>query len=98
MTICVTKNNRFVSSKLYEKSYALSQSVLDAYVKATGCHKEYIWHTDTMTGNNWSKVPTTLIEMGYMSNPTEDRKMQTKACQKKMVKGMAEGIKAYFLG
>ena len=27
MTICVTKNNRFVSSKLYEKSYALSQSV-----------------------------------------------------------------------
>ena len=98
MTICVTKNNRFVSSKLYEKSYALSKSVLDAYVKATGCHKEYIWQTDTMTGNNWSKVPTTLIEMGYMSNPTEDRKMQTKAYQKKMVKGMAEGIKAYFLG
>lgn len=98
MTICVTKNNRFVSSKLYEKSYALSQSVLDAYVKATGCHKEYIWQTDTMTGNNWSKVPTTLIEMGYMSNPTEDRKMQTKAYQKKMVKGMAEGIKTYFLG
>ena len=98
MTICVTKNNRFVSSKLYKKSYALSQSVLDAYVKATGCHKEYIWQTDTMTGNNWSKVPTTLIEMGYMSNPTEDRKMQTKAYQKKMVKGMAEGIKAYFLG
>ena len=50
-----------------------------------------------MTGNNWSKVPTTLIEMGYMSNPTEDRKMQTKAYQKKMVKGMAEGIKVYFL-
>ena len=98
MTICVTKNNRFVSSKLYKKSYALSQSVLDAYVKATGCHKEYIWQTDTMTGNNWSKVPTTLIEMGYMSNPTEDRKMQTKVYQKKMVKGMAEGIKAYFLG
>ena len=98
MTICVTKNNCFVSSKLYKKSYALSQSVLNAYVKATGCHKEYIWQTDTMTGNNWSKVPTTLIEMGYMSNPTEDRKMQTKAYQKKMVKGMAEGIKAYFLG
>ena len=67
-------------------------------VMCTGCHKEYIWQTDTMTGNNWSKVPTTLIEMGYMSNPTEDRKMQTKAYQKKMVKGMAEGIKAYFLG
>lgn len=98
MTICVTKDNRFVSTKLYKKSYALSQAVLDAYAKATGCHKESIWQTDTMTGNNWSQVPTTLIEVGYMSNPTEDKKMQTKAYQKKMVKGMAEGIKAYFLG
>ena len=98
MTICVTKNSPFVSSKLYKKSYALSKAVLDSYVKETGCRKEKIWQTDTMTGNNWSKVPTTLIEMGYMSNPSEDRKMQTKAYQKKMVKGMAEGIKAYFLG
>ena len=76
----------------------MSKAVLDSYVKETGCRKEKIWQTDTMTGNNWSKVPTTLIEMGYMSNPSEDRKMQTKAYQKKMVKGMAEGIKAYFLG
>lgn len=98
MTICVTRNNRYVSSKLYKKSYALSKAVLDSYVKATGCKKEYIWETDSMTGNNWSKVPTTLIEMGYMSNPSEDRKMQTKAYQKKMVKGMADGIQAYFLG
>ena len=98
MTICVTRSNRYVSTKLYKKSYALSQAVLDSYVKATGCKKEYIWETDSMTGNNWSKVPTTLIEMGYMSNPSEDRKMQTKAYQKKMVKGMADGIQAYFLG
>lgn len=98
MTICVTRSNRYVSTKLYKKSYALSKVVLDSYVKATGCKKEYIWETDSMTGNNWSKVPTTLIEMGYMSNPSEDRKMQTKAYQKKMVKGMADGIQAYFLG
>ena len=98
LTICVTKNNRYVSNKMYKKSYALSAAVLNAYVKATGCRKEYIWETDTMSGNNWSKVPTTLIELGYMSNPDEDRKMQTTAYQKKMVKGMADGIKEYFLG
>lgn len=36
-----------------------------------------------MTGNNWSQAPTTLIEMGYMSNPTEGRKMQQDSYQKK---------------
>ena len=80
------------------KSYNLSKAVLNAYVKATGCRKEYIWETDTMSGNNWSKVPTTLIELGYMSNPAEDRLMQSNSYQKKMVKGMANGIKTYLLG
>ena len=98
MTICVTRKNPAVSAKMYKKSYALSKAVLNSYVKATGCRREYIWETDSMSGNNWSKVPTTLIELGFMSNPSEDRKMQTSTYQKKMVKGMANGIKAYFLG
>ena len=98
MTICVTRGNRFVSSSMYKKSYNLSKAVLNAYVKATGCRKDYIWETDTMRGNNCSKVPTTLIELGYMSNPAEDRLMQSTSYQKKMVKGMANGIKKYLLG
>ena len=49
-----------------------------------------------MTGNNWSKVPTTLIELGYMTNAAEDRKMATAAYQTKMVQGMANGIDDYF--
>ncbi|MDU5953837.1 MAG: N-acetylmuramoyl-L-alanine amidase, partial [Ruminococcus sp.] len=68
-----------------------------AYVSATGCRKEYVWETDSMTGNNWSKVPTTIIEMGYMSNPSEDRRMQQSSYQKKMVRGIANGIENYLI-
>lgn len=96
MTICVTSRNRYVSRSMYRKSYALSKAVLNSYVKATGCRKEYIWETDSMSGNNWSKVPTTLIELGYMSNPSEDRMMQRPSYQQKMVKGMADGIKNFY--
>lgn len=97
MTICVSKHNRYVSSKMIKKSYDLSRIILSSYVKATGCRREYVWRTDSMTGNNWSKVPTTLIELGYMSNPGEDRKMQTASYQKKMVKGLSDGIRKYLL-
>lgn len=96
MTICTTRNSPYISS-MYKKNKALSELVLNAYVSATGCKKEYIWETDSMTGNNWSKVPTTLIEMGYMSNPTEDRRMQQPSYQKKMVRGIADGIEAYLI-
>lgn len=97
MTICTTANSPYVSNKLSSKSKTLSTEVLSAYVKATKCRKEYVWQTNSMTGNNWSKVPTTIVEMGYMSNPTEDRNMQQKSYQKKMVQGIANGIEAFLV-
>ena len=95
MTICITKHNPYIS-KMYKQSRLLSDKILNSYVKATGCKKEYVWERDDMSGNNWSKVPTTLIEMGYMTNAAEDRKMQNADYQKKMVSGIASGIDQYF--
>lgn len=96
MTICTTPDNPYVSKKLSRKSKRLSEALLHAYTEATGAKEEFVWETDSMSGNNWSKVPATIIEMGYMSNAAEDRRMQQKSYQKKMVKGIADGIEDYF--
>ena len=96
MTICTTSHSPYVPS-MYKKNKSLSTALLNAYVKATGCKKQFVWETDSMTGSNWSNVPTTIIEMGYMSNPTEDRRMQNSSYQKKMVAGIANGITDFLL-
>ena len=95
MTICITKKNPYIA-KTYTQSRLLSDKVLNSYVKATGCKKEYVWERDDMSGNNWCKVPTTLIELGYMTNTAEDKKMQNAEYQKKMVSGIVSGIDQYF--
>lgn len=95
MTICQTKKNPY-NSKLYKKSKLLSEKVLDGVVAKSACKKQYVWETDTMSGINWAKVPVTIIEMGYMTNETEDRALNTSSYQKKMAEGMADGIDAYF--
>lgn len=95
MTICITPENPYIPEG-YEKSRLLSEDVLDAFVSATGCRKRKVWETDSMSGNNWSKVPTTLLEMGFMTNPQEDQLMASADYQQKMVQGMADGIDRYF--
>lgn len=94
MTICQTPANPY-NGDVYEQSRALSENILDSYIYKTGINRQYVWETDTMSGINWSEVPTTILEMGFMSNTGEDRSMQDDDMQQKMVEGIADGIDEY---
>ena len=95
MTICQTSQNPYCKAT-YKKSRKLSDCVLNGIVKNTGCRKEGVWETDTMTGINWCQVPVTIVEMGYLSNQKEDRLLATDSYRKKMAVGIADGIDEYF--
>ncbi len=95
LTCAPAGDNSFLSKSVRKKSQKLSKKVLKYFCKATGAKNRGVMYTNTMTGINWCKVPVTIMEMGFMSNPDEDRLMQTKKYQAKMVKGMADGIDAF---
>lgn len=40
----------------------------------------------------WTKMPATLVEIGYMSNEEERTKLQSQAYQQMLAEGIAEGI------
>ena len=95
LTISPSSSNPYVS-QLYDDSSSLSQCILDAYCDATGFENRGVTYADNMTGINWSTIPVTIVEMGFMTNESDDLKMSDPDFQDTMASGIADGIDAYF--
>lgn len=94
LTMAPSAANPYVAY-LSEDSIRLSQAIVDGISSATGARNIGVLTTDTMTGINWCTIPVTIVEMGYMSNPTEDQLMSDPAYQAQIVQGIADGIDVY---
>ena len=83
------------TKNIQKSSEQLSKAILLEYTKATGFKNRGVLYRDDLTGPNWSTVTNTLIEMGFMSNPEEDKKMASSEFQNIMVTGIINGIERY---
>ena len=95
LALAPSSGNPYIAN-LSSDSQTLSKCILDSYCSATGMKNQGVTSSDTMTGINWSTVPVTILEMGYMTNPADDVNMEDAAYQQKMVQGIANGIDEYF--
>lgn len=95
LALAPSSGNSYVGN-LAGDSQTLSKCILDSYCAATGMKNQGVVTSDTMSGINWSTIPVTILEMGYMTNSTDDVNMEDDAYQQKMVQGIADGIDAYF--
>ncbi len=97
MTICHSEGNPYPDcAATYDESRLLSERVLQAFCQSTGMQQLEIREMDNMTGTNWSKVPTTIVEMGFLSNKSDDMLMATEYFKKQAAEGIADGLDAYF--
>ena len=72
-----------------------AELLLPEMLATTGAASDGVHKSNTYTGLNWSTVPSVLVEMGYLSDPTEDRLLNTPEYQAKLADGMVNGICAF---
>lgn len=95
LSMSPSQNNPYIP-QLFDESNRLSQCIIDSYCAATGFQNLGVQYYDNMTGINWSTVPVTILEMGFMTNQNDDLKLNDAEFQKTMVQGIANGIDSYF--
>lgn len=81
---------------LADDSYTLGECILSAYCEETGFGNLGVQYYDNMTGINWSQIPVMILEMGFMTNESDDTAMADADMRVRMVNGIANGIDRYF--
>lgn len=85
-----------INNKIAEKSKNIASIIQKEYIKSTGLADRGTVERNDLVGFNFTTVPCILLELGFMTNPEEDRKMSDKKFQEKMVDGITNGMIAYY--
>ncbi len=94
LTLAPSTSNPYCAN-IASESQALSKAIVNNICSVTGSRNRGVSIVDNMTGLNWSKVPVTIVEMGFLSNPQEDQLLASDDYQNKIVQGIVNGIGAY---
>lgn len=82
---------------VYRSSRRAATLVQSALVAALGFPDRGVQERADFTGFNWADVPAILVEMGFMTNPVEDRALATAAVRQRAALGLCRGT-LRFLG
>jgi N-acetylmuramoyl-L-alanine amidase len=82
---------------VYAASRRAARTVQSELVRALRFPDRGLQERADFTGFNWADVPVVLAELGFMTNPTEDRLLATAAYQRRAAIGLCRGT-LRFLG
>ncbi|MDQ3121926.1 MAG: N-acetylmuramoyl-L-alanine amidase [Actinomycetota bacterium] len=82
---------------VYAASKRAAKTVQADVVRALGFPDRGLQERSDFTGFNWADVPVILVEMGFMTNRTDDRLLATAAYQQRAAVGLCRGA-LRFLG
>lgn len=97
--LMMVPGNKYIKNdEMLQKSTLIGNYILEGVLKHTKAKSRGTVVSNELTGFNWSKIPVVLLEMGFMTNPEEDKLLNTHSYQNKIVAGIVEGIEKYQVG
>jgi N-acetylmuramoyl-L-alanine amidase len=76
---------------VYRPSRRAAALVQEELVRTLGFPDRGIQERSDFTGFNWADVPVILVELGFMTNPVEDRQLARAAVRQRAALGLCRG-------
>lgn len=89
-------NKYITDAKVIEDSKRAGELVQKQLIYKTGAKDMGLEVHNDLTGFNWTKVPTILVEMGFMTNRDEDLLLEKSEYQQKIADAIVLGLREYF--
>jgi N-acetylmuramoyl-L-alanine amidase len=83
------------TNEIFGESRDAARIVQENVVQSSGHKDNGIVARDDLSGFNWSKVPTILVETGFLTNVQEEKALLSDEYQEKLAQGIADGIIEY---
>lgn len=84
-----------VNKDIYNSSKSAAMAVLNSVISKTTAKSDGIVPRGDMTGFNWCKEPSILIEAGFMTNVNEDKNLENDSYENSIAEGIVSGIENY---
>lgn len=85
-------SNSGSTKDIYKQSKMYGEKLISTLTKEIGMKNRGVIERSDLTGFNWSKVPVVLVEMGFLSNPDEDKKLSSSEYQERIAKALSQGV------
>lgn len=76
--------------------HPFAETMLDALIEGTGAKNRGVIKRPNLVVLRESKMPSVLVEAGFLSSPREEKLLFTEEYQNKIVDSMVKGIENYF--
>lgn len=83
------------TKEIYAESLQISQTIVNKMRENQQVKVNGIKFRDDLSGFNWSKVPGVLLELGFMSNPEEDKKLSDPQYVNSLLQSVTDSVDEY---
>ncbi|OAK07381.1 N-acetylmuramoyl-L-alanine amidase [Bacillus wiedmannii] len=83
------------TKEIYAESLQISQTIVNKMRENQQVKVNGIKFREDLSGFNWAKVPGVLLELGFMSNPEEDKKLSDPQYVNSLLQSVTDSVEEY---